>query len=69
MGSTKYTDHCVFVKRYDEDDFLILLLNVDDTLIVGQDIKRIVSLKKALGKSYTMKDLRLAKQIMGMYIV
>ena len=54
-------DHCVFIKRYDEGDFLILLLYVDDMLIVGQDMKKIVSLKKALGKSFAMKGLGLAK--------
>ena len=27
-------DHCVFVKRYNEGDFLILLLYVDDMLVV-----------------------------------
>ena len=62
-------DHCVFVKRYEEGDFLILLLYVDDMLIVGQDTRKIGSLKKALGKSFTMKDLGLAKQILGMHIV
>ena len=41
-------DHCVFVKRYDEGDFLILLLYVDDMLVVSQDTKKIASLKKAL---------------------
>ena len=56
-----YKTHCVFVKRYDEGDFLILLLYVDDMLIVGQDMKKIVSLKKALGKSFAMKGLGLAK--------
>ena len=30
-------DHRVFVKRYDEGDFLILLLYMDDMLIVGQE--------------------------------
>ena len=59
----------MFVKRYDEGDFLILLLYVDDMLIVGQDIKRIMSLKKALGKSFSMKDLGPAQQILGMHIV
>ena len=59
----------MFVKRYDEGDFLILLLYVDDMLIVGQDIKRIMSLKKALGKSFSMKDLGPTKQILGMHIV
>ena len=32
-------DHYMFVKRYDEGDFLILLLYVDDMLIVGQDTR------------------------------
>ena len=63
------TDHCVFVKRYNEGDFLILLLYVDDKLVVGQDTKKIASLKKALGKLFAMKDLGPAKQILGMHIV
>ena len=59
----------MFVKRYDEGDFLILLLYVDDMLILKQDTRKIVSLKKALGKSFAMKDLGPAKQILGMHIV
>jgi ATP-binding cassette subfamily B (MDR/TAP) protein 1 len=62
-------DHCVFVKRYNEGDFLILLLYVDDMLVVGQDVKKIASLEKALSKSFAMKDLGPAKQILGMHIV
>ena len=54
-------DYCVFVKRYDEGDFLILLLYVDDMLVVGQNAKKIASLKKALSKSFAMKDLGPAK--------
>ena len=50
-------DHCVFVKKYDGGDFLILLLFVDDILIVGQDPKKIESLKKALSKSFATKDI------------
>ena len=61
-------DHCVFVKNYPEGDFLILLLYVDDMLIVGRDVKKIDSLKKALSKSFAMKDLGPAKQILGMHI-
>ena len=38
-------------------------------LIVGQDQKKIRSLKKALSKSFVMKDMGPAKQIMGMHIV
>ena len=61
-------DHCVFVKKFDGGDFLILLLYVDDMLIVGQDPMNIGSLKKALSKSFTMKELGLAKQILRMHI-
>ena len=62
-------DHYMFVKRYDEGDFLILLLYVDDMLIVGQDTRRILTLKRALGKSFAMKDLGPTKHILGMHIV
>ena len=62
-------DHCVFVKRYDEGDFLILLLYVDNMLIFGQDTRKIRSLKQALGKLFAMEYLGPAKQIIGMHIV
>ena len=38
-------------------------------LVVRQDTTKIASLKKALGKSFAMKDLGPAKQILGMDIV
>ena len=50
-------EHYVFVKKFDIGDFLILLLYVDDMLIFGWDPKKIGSLKKALRKSFTMKDM------------
>ena len=62
------SDHCVFIKRYASGDFLILLLYVDDMLIVGQDRIKIAALKKDLSKSFAMKDLGPAKQILGMRI-
>ena len=31
------TNHCMFVKKFEGGDFLILLLYVDDMLIVGRD--------------------------------
>ncbi|KAL4323581.1 hypothetical protein GQ457_11G003910 [Hibiscus cannabinus] len=62
-------DHCVFVKRYDKADFIILLLYVDDMLIVGHDKKKIDALKKALSNSFAMKDLGSAKQILGINII
>ena len=62
-------DHCMFVKKFDGGDFLILLLYIDDMLMVGQDPKKIGSLKKALSKSFSMKDMAPVKQILGMHIV
>ena len=62
-------DHCVFVKKFDGGDCLILLLYVDDMLIVERDQMKIRMLKKALSKSFSMKDMGPAKQILGMHIV
>ena len=65
MGKQGYrktaSDHCVFFKRFGDDDFIILLLYVDDMLIVGKNAERIVQLKKELSKSFFMKDLGPAK--------
>ena len=61
-------DQCVFMKRYVDGDFIILLLYVDDMLIVGNSTKRIALLKKTLSKSFAMKDLGSTKQILGMKI-
>lgn len=61
-------DQCVFMKKYVEGDFIILLLYVDDMLIVGNSTKRIALLKKTLSKSFSMKDLGPVKQILGMKI-
>ena len=62
------TDNGVFVKEYTGDDFIILLLYVDDMLIIGHDLMKIVALKKALSKSFAMKDLGSAKKILRIKI-
>lgn len=59
------SDHCVFFQRFGDDDFIILLLYVDDMLIVGKNVGRIAQLKRDLSKSFAMKDLGPAKQIIG----
>lgn len=73
MGEHGYaetdSDQCVFVKVFGEDDFIILLLYVDDMLIVGRNMDRIKELKEQLGMSFAMKDMGPAKQILGMRIV
>ena len=60
--------HHVFVKKFGDNNFIILLLYVDDMLIVGQDVSNIDNLKREYSKSFAMKDLGLAKQILGMKI-
>nr|GEX83882.1 retrovirus-related Pol polyprotein from transposon TNT 1-94 [Tanacetum cinerariifolium] len=56
------------LKRFGDDDFIILLLYVDDMLIVSKNIERIAQLKRDLSKSFAMKDLGPAKQILGIRI-
>ncbi|CAM8972980.1 unnamed protein product [Rhodiola kirilowii] len=69
QGYTKLnSDHCVFIRKFTDGDFIILLIYVDDMLIVGQDMKKITMLKKDLNKVFKMKDLGHAKQILGMHI-
>jgi hypothetical protein len=70
QGYKKTTsDHCVFVRKFSNDDFIILLLYVDDMLIVGKNISNIDRLKKQLGESFAMKDMGAAKQILGIRIM
>ena len=72
MGEQGYkktsSDHCVFVQNFSDNDFIILLLYVDAMLIVGKNTSKIDELKKELCKSFSMKDLGHAKQILGMRI-
>ena len=69
-GSHKrHADHCVYVKKFDRGDFIILLLYVNDMLIDGRDSKKIRSLKKSWSESFAMKDMGPTKQILGMHIV
>ena len=62
------SDQCTFTKRFENDEFIILLLYVDDMLIIGQHMKKINKLKSELSRSFAMKDLGQAKQILGMEI-
>ena len=60
-------DHCCYFKKFD-NNFIILLLYVDDMLVAGSDMQEIVNLKQKLSKQFKMKDLGAAKQILGMRI-
>ena len=62
-------DHYVYIKRYDQGNYVILLLYVDDMLIVGHDKNMINMLNKYFGSKFVMKDLGPAQQILGMRIM
>ena len=61
-------DHCCYVKSFD-NSFIILLLYADNMFIAGSSIEEINNLKKQLSKQFAMKDLGVAKQILGMRII
>ena len=63
-----HSDHCVYFKRLDNGIYIILLLYVDDMLIAGSNMQDLNMLKRKLAKSFSMKDLGVAKQILGMRI-
>ena len=62
------SDHCMFVKKFFDREFIILLLYVDDMMIAGGDIGKINKLKKELSKSFEMKNLGFTSQILGIKI-
>ena len=64
-----FADPCVYVRRFPDDKFIILLLYVNDILIVGQNANMIQKLKMELSKTFNMKDLGSAKRILGMEIL
>ncbi|KAM1516880.1 hypothetical protein ACFX10_015793 [Malus domestica] len=64
-----HADFCVYIKQFSGGKFIILLLYVNDMLIVNQDVSMIKKLKEELSKSFDMKNLRPAKQILGMEII
>ena len=68
MGTIEPHLIIVFTKKFYDDDFITLLLHVNDMLIIGHDSSKIDRLKIELTKSFAMKDLGSAKHILGMKI-
>ena len=62
------SDPCAYYKRFGVDDFVILLLYVDDMLVSGPNKVRIEELKAQLAREFEMKDLGPANKILGMQI-
>jgi hypothetical protein len=63
------SDHCVYSKFFDNGKFVLLLLYVDDMLVAGSSMVFVNMLKQRLSKTFSMKDLGVAKQILGMKII
>ena len=63
-----YSHHYVYFKRLDNGIYIILLLYVYDLLVARFNIPYINVLKWKLAKSFVIKDLSVAKQILGMRI-
>jgi hypothetical protein len=61
-------DYCAYFKRLENGSCIILLLYVDDMLVVGSNMQDINVLKIKLVNSFAMKDLGVAKKILGMRI-
>ena len=62
------SDHCVYYKRFEDNDFIILLLYVDDMLAADPNKDRVQELKAQLTRKFKMKDLGQANKILGMQI-
>ncbi|KAE8697637.1 putative tRNA ligase [Hibiscus syriacus] len=61
-------DPCAYFKRSGDNDFVILLLYVDDMLVAGPNKDNIEELKAQLAREFEMKDLGSANKILGMQI-
>ncbi|KAE8733847.1 hypothetical protein F3Y22_tig00000916pilonHSYRG00052 [Hibiscus syriacus] len=61
-------DPCAYFKRSGDNDFVILMLYVDDMLVAGPNKDHIEELKAQLAREFEMKDLGSANKILGMQI-
>uniref|UniRef100_A0A1J3IJ96 Retrovirus-related Pol polyprotein from transposon TNT 1-94 n=1 Tax=Noccaea caerulescens TaxID=107243 RepID=A0A1J3IJ96_NOCCA len=61
-------DSCVYYKKFADDQYIYLLLYVDDILIASKSKRYVDDLKKLLKSEFEMKDLGDAKKILGMEI-
>jgi len=68
QGYTRcHYNNCVYFQQSD-GSFVYLLLYVDDMLIASMDKSLIGKLKSQLSDEFEMKDLGIAKKILGMEI-
>jgi hypothetical protein len=63
-----HSDHYVYFKRLQNRSYIILLLYIDGMLVAGSNMHDIHLLKRKLADSFAMKDLGVAKKILGIRI-
>lgn len=61
-------DHCLYYQGSMNNNYVFLLLYVDDMLLIGPNLKLLNSIKTTLSNEFDMKDLGNAKRILGMEI-
>ncbi|XP_077221004.1 uncharacterized protein LOC143854779 [Tasmannia lanceolata] len=61
-------DSCVYFKNLGNGSIIILILYVDDMLIAAKSMLEINKLKAKLSKEFEIKDLVIARKILGMEI-
>lgn len=65
QGYMKTTSNHVYLHKFSNDNFIILLLYVDDMLIVDRNSSRIYRLNKQPSQYFDLKNFKLAKEILG----
>ena len=60
-------DHCIYLKT-SGSKFIFLVLYVDDTLLVGNDVNLLQETKALLSKTFEMKDLGEVSFVLGIEI-
>lgn len=58
-------DHCTYYKRFNDNNFIMLLLYVNDMLVIGPNKDRVKKLKAFLTREFDM-DLGPTNKILGM---
>lgn len=61
-------DYCLFIKRLNEDNYIALLIYVDDILIMGPSQEHIQGVKDFLHTLFTIKDMGTAKYFVGVEV-
>jgi len=63
------SNHCMYYKKFEKDDDIIIrLLYVDDMLVISPNKDRVQELKTQLVREFDMKDLGPTNKILGMQI-